>query len=62
VKSLLGTENALLVAETEGLRRVIRIEKNRGKRGKPLFNDLGVNNDAKGVFFSPNIIQGPRDR
>jgi hypothetical protein len=58
----LTTENVLLVAENQGLRRAIRIEKDRRRRGKPLFDDLGVNGEVKGVFFSPKKIQGARER
>ncbi len=58
----LTTDVALLKAENEGLRRTVRIERSRRRRGKPLFDDLGVNSEAKGVFFSPNKIQAARDR
>jgi len=58
----LTTDVALLKAENEGLRRTVRIERSRRRRGKPLFDDLGVNGEAKGVFFSPNKIQAARDR
>jgi Spy/CpxP family protein refolding chaperone len=58
----LTTDVALLKAENEGLRRTVRIERSRRRREKPLFDDLGVNGEAKGVFFSPNKIQAARDR
>jgi len=58
----LTTDVALLKAENEGLRRTVRIERSRRRREKPLFDDLGVNDEAKGVFFSPNKIQAARDR
>lgn len=58
----LTTDNALLKAENEDLRRIVRIERSRRRRDKPLFDDLGVNSEAKGVFFSPNKIQAARDR
>jgi len=58
----LTTDVALLKAENEGLRRTVRIERNRRRREKLLFDDLEVNGEAKGVFFSPNKIQAARDR
>lgn len=58
----LRTETALSVAGNESLRRVIRIEKNRITCGKPLFDELGVNDDAEEAFFIPNNIQVARDR
>lgn len=58
----LTTDVALLKAENEDLRRTVRIERSRRRRGKPLFDDLEVNGKAKGVFFSPNKIQAARDR
>jgi len=58
----LTTDVALLKAENEDLRRTVRIERSRRRREKPLFDDLGVNDEAKGVFFSPNKIQAARDR
>jgi len=58
----LSTENELLKAENQGLRRTVRIEKDRRRRGKPLFDDLGIDSETKGVFFSPRKIQGARDR
>ena len=57
----LQTENELLTAENQGLRRAIRVERNRRRRGKPLFDDLGVTAEDKGVFFSPKKIQGARE-
>ena len=58
----LTTDVALLKAENEGLRRTVRIERSRRRREKSLFDDLGVNGEAKGVFFSSNKIQAARDR
>ncbi len=58
----LTTDVALLKAENEGLRRTVRIERSRRRREKSLFDDLGVNDEAKGMFFSPNKIQAARDR
>ncbi len=58
----LTTDVALLKAENEGLRRTVRIERSCRRRGKSLFDDLEVNGEAKGVFFSPNKIQAARDR
>ena len=58
----LTTDVALLKAENEDLRRTVRIERSRRRREKPLFDDLGVNGEAKGVFFSSNKIQAARDR
>jgi len=58
----LTTDVALLKAENEDLRRTVRIERSCRRREKPLFDDLGVNDEAKGVFFSPNKIQATRDR
>ena len=58
----LATKNALLVSKNQGLRRAIRIKKDRRKRRKPLFNNLGVDCKEKGVFFSPKKNQGARER
>jgi len=58
----LTTDVALLKAENEGLRRTVRIERSRRRRDKPLFDDLEVNDEAKGMFFSSNKIQAARDR
>ncbi len=58
----LTTDVALLKAENEDLRRTVRIERSRRRREKPLFDDLGVNDEAKGVFFSSNKIQAARNR
>jgi len=58
----LTTDVALLKAENENLRRTVRIERSRRRREKSLFDDLGINGEAKGVFFSPNKIQTARDR
>ena len=52
----LHTDNILLKNENEGLRKTIKIEKSRRKRGKPLFNDLTTNDDNKAIFFSPSKI------
>jgi len=57
----LTTDVALLKAENEDLRRTVRIERSCRRREKPLFDDLGVNDEAKGMFFSPNKIQAARD-
>jgi len=58
----LTTDVALLKAENEDLRRTVRIERSRRRREKSLFDDLEVNDEAKGVFFSSNKIQTTRDR
>ena len=58
----LTTDVILLKAENENLRRTVRIERSRRRRGKSLFNDLEINDEAKGVFFSSNKIQTARDR
>jgi len=57
----LTTDVALLKAENEDLRRTVRIERSRRRREKSLFDDLEVNDEAKGVFFSSNKIQAARD-
>jgi len=57
----LTTDVALLKAENEDLRRTVRIERSRRRREKPLFDDLGVNDEAKRVFFSSNKIQAAHD-
>ncbi len=57
----LTTDVALLKAENEDLRWTVRIERSRRRREKPLFDDLGVNDEAKGMFFSSNKIQAARD-
>ncbi len=58
----LTTDVALLKAENEDLRQTVRIERSRRRREKSLFDDLEVNDEAKGVFFSSNKIQTTRDR
>ncbi len=57
----LTTDVALLKAENENLRRIVRIERSRRRREKPLFDDLEINDEAKRVFFSSNKIQATRD-
>jgi len=57
----LTTDVALLKAENEDLRRIVRIERSRRRREKPLFDDLEINDEAKRVFFSSNKIQATRD-
>ena len=56
------TELAFLRAENAGLRKTVRVEKGRRRRGKPLFDDLGVDSETKGVFFSPSKIKRARER
>ena len=58
----LTTENTILQAKIRSLQETVRIEKNKRRRGKPLFDDLGVNNDGGAMFFSPSKIQRARDR
>ena len=58
----LTTDVALLKAENEDLRWTVRIERSRRRREKPLFDDLGINDEAKRMFFSSNKIQAARDR
>jgi hypothetical protein len=57
----LNAENNLLKAENESLRQTIFIEKQRRKRGKPLFNTLCQDDDCKAVFYSPSKVQQARD-
>jgi len=57
----LTTDVALLKAENEDLRRIVRIKRSRRRREKPLFDDLEINDEAKRVFFSSNKIQATRD-
>ncbi len=47
----LTTDVALLKAENEGLRRTVRIERSCRRRDKPLFDNLEVNDEAKGMFL-----------
>ncbi len=58
----LTTDVALLKAENEDLQWTVRIERNRRRREKSLFDDLEINDEAKRVFFSSNKIQATRDR
>ena len=58
----LTTENTILIAKNADLQETIRLEKNKRRRGKPLFDDLGVENNGKAIFFSPSKIQRARDR
>ena len=46
----------LLKAENKDLQRIVRIERSRKRRKRPLFDDLKINNKAKKVFFSFNKI------
>jgi hypothetical protein len=57
----LTTENALLKAENEGLRRGLTDEKKRRKRGKPLFYELASDEETKAIFFSPSKVQRARE-
>ena len=56
------TNVTLLKTENENLQRTVRIKRSRRRREKSLFNDLEINDEAKGVFFSSNKIQTARDR
>ena len=58
----LTTENAILKAKTANLEATLRHEKSKIRRGKPLFDDLGVDGDMKAMFFSPGKIQRARER
>ena len=58
----LTTENTILQGKIADLRETVRLEKNKRRRGKPLFDDLGVENDGGAMFFSPSKIQRARDR
>ena len=58
----LTTENIILSAKNADLRETIRLEKNKRRRGKPLFDDLGVDGETKAMFFSPSKIQRARER
>ncbi len=57
----LTTDVALLKAENEDLWWTVRIERNRRRREKSLFDDLEVNDETKRVFFSSNKIQTTHD-
>ena len=50
------TDVTLLKTENEDFRQAVRIERNRRRREKLLFNDLEVNDEAKNMFFSSNKI------
>ena len=58
----LTTENTILKAKNTDLQETLRLEKNKRRRGKPLFNDLGIDGETKAMFFSPSKIQRARDR
>jgi hypothetical protein len=58
----LTTENIILKAKNTDLRETLRLEKDKRRRGKPLFDDLGVDGETKAMFFSPSKIQRARDR
>jgi hypothetical protein len=57
----LQTENQLLKHENKTLRNACNVEKQRRKRGKPLFRDITDNGDCRAVFYSPTKIQEARD-
>ena len=57
----LNAENNLLKAKNEDLRQAVFIEKQRRKRGKPLFNTLCQDDDCKAVFYNPSKVQQARD-
>ena len=58
----LTTENTILTAKMADLQETVRLEKNKRRRGKPLFDDLGVDGETKAMFFSPSKIQRARER
>ncbi len=58
----LTTDVALLKAENEDLRWIVRIERSHRRREKSLFDDLEINDETKKMFFSSNKIQATRDR
>jgi hypothetical protein len=58
---IITTRYELVKAENEGLRRGITAEKNRRKRGQPLFEQLRADSGQQAMFFSPNKVQEARD-
>jgi len=58
----LTTQNTILSAKVKDLQETVRLEKGKARRGKPLFDDLGVNGEVKAMFFSPSKIQRARER
>ena len=59
---LLTTEVSILKAKNKDLQETLRLKKNKRRRGKPLFDDLGVDGETKAMFFSSSKIQHARDR
>ena len=55
-------ENIILRVKTANLKAILRHEKDKRRRGKPLFDDLAVEGDMKAMFFSLSKIQRARDR
>ena len=55
-------ENIILRIKTTNLKTILRHEKDKRRRGKPLFNDLAMKGDMKAMFFSLSKIQRARDR
>ena len=53
----LQAQNAILEAKVADLQETVYIEKGKRKRGKPLFDLVGPDNESKAIFFSPNKIQ-----
>lgn len=58
----LQARNAILEVKVADLQETVYIEKGKRKRGKPLFDLIGPDNESKAVFFSPNKIQEARAR
>ena len=52
----LSTQTAILTTKVASLQNAILIEKGKRRRGKPLFDNLGDNSEAKSMFFSPSKI------
>ena len=58
----LTVQNSILTTQNTQLRETVRLEKDKRRRGKPLFDDIEAEGDGKAMFFSPSKIQRARDR
>ena len=58
----LQTRNAILEAKVKDLQETVFIEKGKRKRGKPLLDLVGPDNESRVLFFSPNKLAEARAR
>jgi hypothetical protein len=57
----LAAQNTLLVAEIEGLKETVKLQKKRAVRSKPLFEKLADEDGSRAIWFSPAKIRRARE-